>query len=63
MTKPILSASISTAIALAILCALGTWQLQRRAWKNALLADIDRAEQSPAVPLGAGIPPRRQAAR
>ncbi len=39
---------------LATLIGLGTWQLQRRAWKLAILAEIDRAEVSPAIPL----PPR-----
>jgi surfeit locus 1 family protein len=37
----------------AILLALGTWQLQRLAWKTALLARIDQAEAAPPVPLGA----------
>jgi len=48
---------VATLVALAILISLGMWQLQRRAWKHRLLADIARAEQAPAVPL-AGIPPR-----
>ena len=33
------------------------WQLHRRAWKHAILADITRAEQSPPEPL-TGIPAR-----
>ena len=40
-----------TAAMLAILVALGVWQLHRRDWKLALLADIDRAEASAPVPL------------
>ncbi len=51
------SAVISTAIALCILSALGVWQIQRLHWKQAILAQIDRAERSPPVPL-AGTPPR-----
>ncbi len=48
----VLPAAIATAVALAILIALGVWQLQRRTWKLGILADIDRAESGPAVPLG-----------
>jgi len=36
---------------MAILIGLGVWQLQRLKWKEALLADIARAEASPAQPL------------
>jgi surfeit locus 1 family protein len=36
---------------LATLLSLGAWQLHRRTWKSALLADIDRGEASPAIPL------------
>ena len=43
--------SAFTAVTLAALLALGTWQLHRREWKTALLADIDRGEAAPAVPL------------
>ena len=42
---------------MALLISLGVWQLQRRAWKHAILADITRAEQLPPVPL-TGIPAR-----
>jgi surfeit locus 1 family protein len=45
---PILLAS---GIGLAILLGLGTWQLQRLAWKNQLIADYDKAIASEAVPL------------
>jgi surfeit locus 1 family protein len=51
------SAAIATAISLCILISLGVWQIKRLHWKEAILADIDRAEQSPPVPL-AGTPPR-----
>jgi surfeit locus 1 family protein len=40
-----------------MLISLGIWQLHRRAWKHAILADIARAEQAPAAPL-AGVPAR-----
>jgi surfeit locus 1 family protein len=36
---------------LAVLIGLGVWQVQRLAWKTALLDAIDRAEAAPAVPL------------
>jgi surfeit locus 1 family protein len=50
---PIAGAAIATAIALAILSALGVWQLHRLAWKQGLLAQIDTAEHAPPVPLAA----------
>jgi surfeit locus 1 family protein len=37
---------------LAILLALGTWQIHRLHWKEALLARIAAAEKQPAEPLG-----------
>lgn len=40
--------TVSTLVALAILLALGTWQLQRRDWKHALIERIEaRAEAAP----------------
>ncbi|MFZ4410017.1 MAG: SURF1 family protein [Paracraurococcus sp.] len=38
---------------LAVLLALGTWQVQRLHWKTALLAAIAAAEAGPPQPLGA----------
>jgi surfeit locus 1 family protein len=35
-----------------ILCGLGTWQLQRLAWKRDLIARIDALQHAPARPLG-----------
>jgi len=43
--------AVTTALLLALTCGLGIWQLQRLAWKTALLADVDRAEASQAIPL------------
>ena len=40
-------------VMLLILLGLGTWQVKRLAWKEGILAEIARAEASPAVPLGA----------
>lgn len=43
--------TIATAIAFAILCGLGTWQLQRLHWKRDLLVRIEAARAAPARPL------------
>ena len=56
MRRPILGASIATALATAILVALGIWQIERMQWKQGLLAQIDQAEHAPPVPLGAANP-------
>lgn len=42
----------ATAIALIILLALGTWQLQRLHWKQGLLDRIAALQAAPAQPLG-----------
>ncbi len=44
---------LMTAVMLAMLVALGVWQLHRLQWKLGLLAEIDRAEASAPVPLPA----------
>ncbi len=49
---PILLAS---AIGLAILLALGIWQVKRLAWKNALIADYDKAITAEPIPLDAAL--------
>jgi surfeit locus 1 family protein len=46
-----------TAVMVAILLALGTWQVQRLHWKRELLAAVDRAETSPPVALPADPAP------
>ena len=38
---------------LSLTLGLGVWQVQRLAWKRALLAEIERGESSPPVPLPA----------
>jgi surfeit locus 1 family protein len=43
--------TVATAIAFAILCGLGNWQLQRLHWKEDLLARIDKLKTAQAVPL------------
>ena len=43
--------TVVTAISLAILIALGSWQLQRLAWKRDLLAQIAALQSAPARPI------------
>jgi surfeit locus 1 family protein len=43
--------TVVTAIALAILVALGVWQLQRLAWKRDLLTHIAALQSAPARPI------------
>jgi surfeit locus 1 family protein len=40
-------------LALAVLVALGTWQLERKAWKEALIAELDGKLAAPATNLPA----------
>jgi len=43
---------ITVTVMLAILLTLGTWQVYRLQWKEAILARLAAAEQAPPVPLG-----------
>ncbi len=52
----LISAAISTAIAVAILIALGVWQIQRLHWKEGLIAQIAAAETAPPVTLSDSTP-------
>ncbi len=54
---PLLGAAVATGICLAILIALGVWQLQRLRWKTDLIAQIEAAESRPPVPLSSATPP------
>jgi surfeit locus 1 family protein len=49
--RPSLGMTFVSAIALAILLALGVWQLERKAWKEALIAKIDERAASAPMPL------------
>jgi len=44
--------TIAVAIAFAILCGLGGWQMQRLHWKEDLLRRIETLKTAPAVPVG-----------
>lgn len=43
--------AVLTVLALAVLIGLGTWQLQRKAWKEGIVARIEARVTAPAVPL------------
>ncbi len=49
--RPKIGASLAALVCVAILLALGNWQLQRLKWKTGLIEGIERAVASPAVPL------------
>jgi surfeit locus 1 family protein len=51
--RPLLWPGVMATTMLAVLLGLGTWQVERLHWKQALLAQIARAEAAPAVPLPA----------
>jgi surfeit locus 1 family protein len=55
--RRLLVPAASTGVMLVVLLGLGTWQVQRLAWKQGLLAQLDAAEQNAAVPLGAAPSP------
>lgn len=46
---------LAAGIGLAILLALGVWQVQRLTWKNALIADYDRAITAEPIALDAAL--------
>jgi surfeit locus 1 family protein len=48
---------ITVAIMLAVLIGLGTWQVHRLHWKEAILARIAAAEAAPPVPFGPDLQP------
>jgi surfeit locus 1 family protein len=49
--RGLLLPSLAALLALAVLLALGTWQLERRAWKHSLIATIN--QRAPPAPLPA----------
>ncbi len=46
--------TIVSALAFALLCGLGVWQVQRMQWKNELIAAAEAAASRPPVPLPSG---------
>ena len=53
--RPTLWATVFTVPALLILLGLGTWQMQRLVWKEALLAEVAARQAEPAVDLPTDI--------
>ena len=51
--RRILLPALSTLVMLVALLSLGTWQVERLLWKQALLDAVDAAEREPAMPLPA----------
>jgi surfeit locus 1 family protein len=56
MTRSLLWATAAAAAGFVVLVGLGTWQLERRAWKAELIAARQAGFDAPAVPLPAEIP-------
>ena len=56
-SRRLLVPGLTTLAMLVVLCGLGTWQVQRLAWKTGILAQVDAAEARPAVPLPADPAP------
>lgn len=48
--RRLLLPGILALVGIAILCALGTWQLQRLAWKQALIARVEARTMAPPIP-------------
>ncbi len=51
MNRRLLVPAVSTAVMMVLLLGLGTWQIQRLHWKEAILARIAAAERAPGIPL------------
>ena len=47
--------TIACALAFAVLCALGVWQVQRMQWKNGLIAQAEAAARLPAADPGTAL--------
>lgn len=55
MTRRIWTVAIASILGIAILIALGTWQLQRMQWKQSLLANIAESQAAPPMSLDAAL--------
>src|SRR3954471_21624716 len=53
--RPGLAATLFTLAAVAIMVGLGTWQVERLAWKNALIERIESGMRAAPVPLPARV--------
>ena len=52
--------TIVCALAFALLCGLGVWQVQRMQWKNGLIAEAEAAASHPPVPVMEVYNPRHE---
>ena len=52
--RRVMGAAIATIVAVTALCGLGTWQIERKAWKEALIDTLTRRLSAPP----ASLPPR-----
>ena len=59
-TKGLLKLSIVTLLGLGVLIALGTWQLERRQWKHALVERIAARLTAEPVSLARAMTMRRE---
>lgn len=55
LLRRLLWPGIATLVVFLVLVGLGTWQVQRLAWKTALLERFEAVEAGPAVPLGSQV--------
>jgi surfeit locus 1 family protein len=53
--RPGLAATLFTLVAVAIMVGLGTWQVERLAWKNALIERIESGMRAAPLPLPARV--------
>lgn len=53
--------TLAALVGLAVLIGLGSWQMQRKAWKEGLIARIAARVHAEPVPLPAGAAPERRA--
>lgn len=56
-SRRLIGPALMTLVMLIVLLGLGTWQVHRLAWKEAILAQIAHAEAAPPVPLPADPSP------
>jgi len=56
MSRSLALATVVAAAGVVVLLGLGTWQLERRAWKADLIAARQAGFDAPAVPLPAALP-------
>jgi surfeit locus 1 family protein len=47
--RSILGAGVATALGIVLCCGLGVWQLQRLAWKESLITDVETRAHAPAA--------------